>query len=71
MTPFDWLTSAIVTLDMPPFSSVRMMALPMAVALSVPPLTVFSVAVPLPALMAFQRSFCSFCRRRRDRSEPW
>jgi hypothetical protein len=56
MTPLDWLTSAMVTLDMPPFSSVRMMSLPMALALSVPPLTVLKVAMPLPALMAFQRS---------------
>jgi hypothetical protein len=56
MTPLDWLTSAMVTLDMPPFSSARTMALPMRLALRMPPLTVLRVAVPLPALMAFQRS---------------
>jgi hypothetical protein len=51
MTPFDWNTFACVTVDMPPFSSFSTTSLPCIMAQSVPPLTVFNSAVPLPALI--------------------
>jgi hypothetical protein len=37
MTPLDWLTSAIVTFDVPPFASVRITAMPRIEAVSVSP----------------------------------
>src|ERR1700755_2608782 len=52
MTPLDWITSAMVTLALTPFSSVTMTSLPSMVAVKVPPATVFMVALPLPSLMA-------------------
>src|SRR5947209_1550044 len=57
ITPLDWNTSAIVTLETPPFSSFSSMPLPSGeVAVSFSPSTVVKVAVPLPALIAFIKS---------------
>ena len=45
MTPFDWYTSAMVTFDVPPYSSVSETPfIPFMRAVSVPPLTVLSMA---------------------------
>ena len=44
ITPFDWYTSAMVTLAMPPFSSVKTMELPLDLAVSIPPATVLMLA---------------------------
>jgi len=52
MTPFDWTTSGIVTCAMPPDSSLSMIMLPLLVAVSVPPETSVSVALPPPATIA-------------------
>ena len=51
MTPLDWITSAMVTVAVPPFSSVIMTLPPLLLAVSVPPAAVFSVAVPLPSVI--------------------
>ena len=51
MTPLDWKTLAMVTRDMPPFASVSQMAPFFAVAVRVSPSTVFSIALPPPALI--------------------
>ena len=56
MTPLDWTTLAWVIVATSPFSSFSTMSLPRIIAHSVPPLTVFSVAVPLPFLIHFFRS---------------
>ena len=50
ITPFDCITLAIVTVDLPPFASVRTSFLPTIWAVRVPPWTVVSLALPLPAL---------------------
>src|SRR5450631_1460160 len=54
ITPFDWTTSGIVTWAMPPDSSLSMIMLPLLVAVSVPPETSVSVALPPPASIAFE-----------------
>lgn len=56
MTPLDWNTLACVTIAIPPFSSFSITSLPCIITDSVPPLTVFSIAVPLPALICFLMS---------------
>jgi hypothetical protein len=48
MTPFDWNTSACVTVAQPPFSSFRTTLPSLIEAHSLPPATVVSSAVPLP-----------------------
>ena len=56
ITPFDWYTSAMVTLAMPPFSSVKTMELPLDLAVSIPPAT--CPLPPAPVLMLAER--CEF-----------
>jgi len=53
ITPFDCFTSSMVTAATPPFSSFTTTFVPCIIAISLSPFTVVSVAVPLPALMAF------------------
>ncbi|MNL82156.1 hypothetical protein D3C87_2094760 [compost metagenome] len=55
----DWYTSAIVTFAVPPFSSVSMMVLPLALAVSVPPATVLMLAMPLPSAIIFDKAAAS------------
>ena len=50
MTPFDWKTSAVVTVAMPPFASVSMILSPDMVAVRSSPWTVLRVALPPPFL---------------------
>ena len=51
-TPFDCITFAIVTVDVPPFSSVSISLPSDIVAVSVPPATVFNCVLPPPILIA-------------------
>ena len=56
MTPFDCITSAWVTVAVPPRASVRTIERPPHPAVSTPPCTVVSRAVPRPARIARIRS---------------
>jgi len=51
VTPFDWITSPTVIVDIPPFSSVSMILPSCKVAVSTPPETVFNTALPEPILI--------------------
>ena len=51
MTPFDWKTSAVVMVAMPPLASVSMILPPDMVAVRSSPWTVLSVALPPPFLI--------------------
>ena len=53
ITPFDWVTSAMVTLAVPPLSSITVTPAPAAVAVRLPPDTVLSTALPPPSITAF------------------
>ena len=51
MTPFDWKTSAVVMMAMPPFASVSMILSPDMVAMRSSPWTVLREALPPPFLI--------------------
>ena len=50
ITPFDWITSAMVTLAVPPDSSLIISMLPLLVAVSLPPPTAVSVGLAAAGL---------------------
>jgi len=60
ITPFDWRTSAMMMSAISPFSSFTVMLdEPFIISHSLPPLTVFSVAVPLPSRISERRLLVS------------
>ena len=46
ITPLDWLTSAMVIIDVPPFASVIRQPLPARLSAILPPATVVRLSVP-------------------------
>jgi len=59
MTPLLWYTFLMLTVDMPPFSSVNTSLEPFIMAVKVPPLTVFNAAFPPPALISAAMALAS------------